>query len=84
MPYPPVLKPEHMLHGYIWSVWVDPAYRKQGVATKLVSLSIDYLQTLRCTGVVLHSSDAGEGVYRRLGFETAQEMRARHSKSDRS
>ena len=67
MPCPAALKPEHMLHGYIWSVWVDPAYRKQGVSTKLVSLGIDYLQTLRCTGVVLRSSNAGEGVYCRLG-----------------
>jgi ribosomal protein S18 acetylase RimI-like enzyme len=75
MPYPAVLKPERMSQGYIWSVWVDPAYRKRGISTELVTMAVDHLQEVGCTGVVLHASDAGQGVYRALGFEMAHEMR---------
>jgi ribosomal protein S18 acetylase RimI-like enzyme len=67
MPYPAVLEAEHMLQGYIWSVWVEPGYRRQGISSKLVSMAVDYLRTLGCTGVVLHSSEAGRSVYERLG-----------------
>jgi ribosomal protein S18 acetylase RimI-like enzyme len=75
MPYPAVLEAEHMLQGYVWSVWVEPGYRRQGISSKLVSMALNYLRTLGCTGVVLHASDAGKSVYEKLGFDPAYEMR---------
>ena len=74
-PYPVVKKPEHQLDGYIWHVFVDGAYRGRGIAGALVSAANDHLTSIGCTRVILHSSDAGEGVYSRAGFTLAKEMR---------
>ncbi|MDP9812198.1 ribosomal protein S18 acetylase RimI-like enzyme [Rhizobium tibeticum] len=75
MPYPAALKSEHLLQGYVWSLFIDPAYRRQGVSKKLMFMILDHLRDIGCTGIVLHSSEAGEALYRSLGFEIAREMR---------
>jgi GNAT superfamily N-acetyltransferase len=62
-------------YGYIWHVFVVAAARRQGVATRLVERAVDHLRSIGCTKAVLHSSDAGEAVYRQLGFQIAKEMR---------
>ncbi|UVK49411.1 GNAT family N-acetyltransferase (plasmid) [Mesorhizobium sp. AR07] len=75
LPYPDVTVPSFRKHGYIWSVFVEPTARRNGVAAALVQAGIDYLRTIGCTKAVLHSSDAGEGVYLAAGFMIAKEMR---------
>lgn len=70
VPYPAVLKQEHMLHGYVWSV-----------AKRLMALALDHLKAVGCTTIVLHSSDAGETLYRSLGFQMAKEMRLKFTTS---
>ena len=75
LPYPDVTVPSFRKHGYIWSVFVEPAARRNGVAAALVQVGIDYLRTIGCTKAVLHSSDAGEGVYLATGFKIGKEMR---------
>ena len=84
MPYPTVLKAEHMLQGYIWSVYVDPAYRRRGVSKRLTSMAIEYLRGIGCTGVVLHSSEVGESLYRGLRFEVGREMRLKFGDGSRA
>ncbi|PDS78941.1 GNAT family N-acetyltransferase [Rhizobium sp. L43] len=74
-PFPEVIREEHRLHGYIWSVYVVDAFRQRGIAQALTSKAIDYLKSIGCTTAVLHASDAGEPVYRTVGFELAKEMR---------
>jgi len=70
-----VKKPEYQLDGYIWHVFVDAGYRGRGIATGLVDAARSYLASIGCTRAILHSSDAGERVYLRSGFELAKEMR---------
>ena len=36
LPYPDVTVPSFRKHGYIWSVYVDPAARRMGIAGALV------------------------------------------------
>jgi ribosomal protein S18 acetylase RimI-like enzyme len=74
-PYADVLKPAVHKHGYIWSVYVEPSYRRQGISRRLTQLAVDYLRSIGCSAVVLHASDAGEPVYLSLGFQPAKEMR---------
>ncbi|MGD1899868.1 MAG: GNAT family N-acetyltransferase [Phormidesmis sp.] len=60
--------------GYIWGVYVDSTYRRQGVATELMRRAASYLEEIGCTQVVLHASDAGEKLYSSLGYEKSNEM----------
>jgi ribosomal protein S18 acetylase RimI-like enzyme len=69
-PYSVVLKPEVALHGHIWTVYVDPAYRRRGIPRKLLAMAIEHLREIGCTTAVLHSSDAGEPLYEGLGLRS--------------
>ncbi|MFB2769026.1 GNAT family N-acetyltransferase [Pelatocladus sp. BLCC-F211] len=73
--YPHILIDDHRRYGYIWGVYVDAAYRGQGIAKRLTSMAIDYLKAIACTRVILHASPLGKPVYDRLGFVPSNEMR---------
>ncbi len=74
-PYPVVIRPERRRFGYVWSVFVEPAHRRRGVARALVSRALDHLRSLNCTTAVLHASEAGLRTYQDLGFSAAKETR---------
>jgi ribosomal protein S18 acetylase RimI-like enzyme len=73
--YPQALKPDVRKDGYIWGVYVDPLYRRQGLARRLTQACMDHLNSVGCTRVVLHASKSGQPVYADLGFGTTNEMR---------
>jgi ribosomal protein S18 acetylase RimI-like enzyme len=58
----------------IWNFYVQPDYRRQGIATKLTEMAIAHLKSLNCTKAVLHASPSGKPVYENLGFATSNEM----------
>ncbi|EKV00003.1 acetyltransferase [Leptolyngbya sp. PCC 7375] len=60
--------------GYIWGLYVEPNYRRQGVATKLMDQSVIYLKDIGCTKAVLHASDTGKLLYSGLGYVESNEM----------
>ncbi|ESA37026.1 gcn5-related n-acetyltransferase [Leptolyngbya sp. Heron Island J] len=60
--------------GYIWGVYVKPAYRRQGIATTLMKQAMLYLKGIGCTKAVLHASDQGRMLYTRLGYVDSNEM----------
>ena len=72
--YPSIFKPNIRQYGYIWNVFVESAYRRQGIGTKLTQTAIDYLQSLGCTHAILHASPHGKPVYENLGFVPKNEM----------
>lgn len=72
--YPSPFKLEHHNYGYIWNVYVLPAYRRQGIATELTEKAIAHLKTLNCTKALLHASPLGKPVYENIGFVTGNEM----------
>lgn len=73
--YPHVLKAEYRKYGYIWGVYVEPPYRRQGIAKKLTTIAVDYLKDQGCTKAILHASPSGKPVYSNLGFSATNEMR---------
>lgn len=73
--YPQALKPDVRKDGYIWGVYVNLAYRRTGLATKLTDACIAYLRDIGCTRAVLHASPTGKPVYAALGFHETNEMR---------
>ncbi|MDJ0535102.1 MAG: GNAT family N-acetyltransferase [Xenococcaceae cyanobacterium MO_207.B15] len=72
--YPSPFKPSIRQYGYIWNVFVESAYRRQGIGTKLTKTAIDYLRSLDCTHAILHASPHGKAVYENLGFVPKNEM----------
>lgn len=71
--YPNVLA--NRQYGYIWSVYVDSAHRRQGFATRLTEMAIAHLKSIGCTLAVLHASPSGRPVYEQIGFINSNEMR---------
>jgi ribosomal protein S18 acetylase RimI-like enzyme len=65
---------EEYQKGYIWGVYVDLAYRRQGVATKLMKQAMIYLKEIGCTKAVLHASETGKFLYSSLGYVESNEM----------
>lgn len=61
--------------GYIWGVYVDAEYRRQGIGSKLTEMAVAYLKSINCTRVILHASPSGMPVYSKLGFVANNEMR---------
>ena len=72
--YPDVLDPAYRTYGYIWGVYVEPAYRCCGVARRLTEAAVDQLRAIGCTKALLHSSPHGRTVYDTLGFAPTNEM----------
>lgn len=72
--YPIPFKADFRKYGYIWNVYVEADYRRQGIATKLTKEAIKYLHSLNCTHAILHASPHGKAVYESLGFVPKNEM----------
>ncbi|NMF67309.1 GNAT family N-acetyltransferase [Brasilonema octagenarum UFV-E1] len=72
--YPNILKQQFRKTGYIWGVYVEPAYRRQGIAKQLISTTVNYLKEIGCTRVRLDASTMGQPVYESLGFSSGNAM----------
>lgn len=72
--YPNVMTAEYRKFGYIWGVYVEPVYRKQGIAKKLTNSAVAHLKAIGCTRVVLNASPSGKPVYSSLGFLESNAM----------
>jgi ribosomal protein S18 acetylase RimI-like enzyme len=81
--YPIVFDPSYRRDGYIWGVYVEPAYRHQGIGKQLTEQAILYLRSIQCTHAVLNASSFGKALYEQLGFTTSNLMRLALSELDR-
>ncbi|ARV63136.1 GNAT family N-acetyltransferase [Nostocales cyanobacterium HT-58-2] len=72
--YPDVLMPQYRKYGYIWGVYVEPSYRRQGIAKQLTSMAVNHLKAVGCTRVHLNASPLGKPVYESLGFSSGNAM----------
>ena len=72
--YPAILKTQQRKYGYIWNVYVEPRYRRRGIASELTKAAIAHLKSLNCTKALLNASPSGKPVYEKLGFVAGNEM----------
>jgi len=66
---PTLMRPE------ILNVYVEPAYRRQGIARRLMEVMIGWCRARGFGSVFLHASDEGRPLYASMGFEPTPEMR---------
>ena len=71
--------PPHMWHveprrGNILNVYVQPAYRRRGLARALTERAVDWCRQNGVRMVILHASEAGRPLYSALGFTPTNEM----------
>ena len=59
----------------ILNVYVDPEFRRRGIARRLMQTMIDWCREQGFAAVYLHASKNGKPLYEALGFEPTTEMR---------
>ena len=63
--------------GLVLNVYVAPAWRRRGVARRLMEVILDWAPQAGIVRLTLHASDAGRALYEQLGFVATNEMRYR-------
>ena len=71
-PHP--LDPQAQHRGYLLNFWVEPAYRRRGLAHSLVKEALAEARRSKIRVAALHASDAGRPVYEAMGFRATNEM----------
>lgn len=71
---PHYLDPVGQQRGYILNVYVEPEYRRRGLALMLTKECIEEAERRGVRVVALHASEKGRPVYEKFGFSTSNEM----------
>jgi ribosomal protein S18 acetylase RimI-like enzyme len=71
---PHYLDPVGEQRGYVLNVFVEPEYRRRGLAQALMTECMDEARRRGIRVVALHASQKGQPVYEKLGFTTSNEM----------
>jgi GNAT superfamily N-acetyltransferase len=69
----PTIREGH--HAIIINVFTEPEWRHRGAAKLLIETIIGWSREQNLDRLVLHASDAGRGLYEKLGFIATNEMR---------
>ena len=71
--FPPAFTNPLGIKGYITNMYTAPEYRGKGLATKLLNQVLDEAKNRGVKDILLAASDMGKPVYRKVGFEDAEE-----------
>jgi ribosomal protein S18 acetylase RimI-like enzyme len=72
--------PPHALHpsmdkrAYVLNVYVEPEFRKRGLAHELLERCMAEARRRQIRVVTLHAAEAGRSVYEKFGFRPSNEM----------
>lgn len=55
--------------AYLHNMFVEPEYRRRGIATALLEHIVDVCRRRGIKRFVLHATDMGRPIYERMGFE---------------
>jgi GNAT superfamily N-acetyltransferase len=61
-------------YAYVNSVFVNPEYRRRGIARELMNMAIAWARERGCSYVRLRSSAEGRPLYESIGFAPTSEM----------
>jgi ribosomal protein S18 acetylase RimI-like enzyme len=62
--------------GYIMNIVTAPAYRRQGIARRMMETILSWMAENDVRHVSLHATEMGRPMYRSLGFVDTNEMRS--------
>lgn len=60
--------------GYVLNMFVDPPYRKQGIAQMLLEKADSEFEQRGIRYAILHTTSAGRSLYEQTGWEATSEM----------
>ena len=63
------------LRAWILNMYVEPAYRRRGIARRLMETMISWCREEGYVNVSLHASQEGRALYESMGFVPTNEMR---------
>lgn len=69
--------PSQDKRGYVLNVYVEPHYRRQGLAEELMRLAAGEFERRGVDFMVLHATRKGRGLYEKLGWGGTTEMSRR-------
>jgi GNAT superfamily N-acetyltransferase len=61
--------------AWILNIYVEPAFRRQGLAQTITERLIAWCREHGFASVALHASEYGRSLYEKLGFKATSEMR---------
>jgi GNAT superfamily N-acetyltransferase len=61
--------------AWVFNIYTEPAFRRQGLARQIVETAIAWSQERGFGSLSLHASDYGRPLYELLGFKPTNEMR---------
>jgi GNAT superfamily N-acetyltransferase len=74
--HPPSMTNPTGREAYIMNMYTDPAWRRRGIATKLLHMLIDHARQNDCGKISLHVLPQGRSIYAKAGFVSIEtEMR---------
>lgn len=79
--WPSILGQRSPKRAMILNVYVEPEYRRRGIARRLMIEMIDWCRNNGFASVGLHASDEGRPLYEQLGFKPTNEMRLEFAKA---
>ena len=59
--------------AHLMNVWTDPVRRREGIASRMVSMLIDEARNRGVTEISLDATESGRMLYRKLGFRDSNE-----------
>lgn len=72
--WPGALGQRQPSRAMILNMYVEPQYRRQGIARALMNAMIAWCREHNFKAVALHASDDGRGLYDNMGFKPTNEM----------
>jgi GNAT superfamily N-acetyltransferase len=75
LPWPSHPRDSQTRRPMIVNVYTEPAYRRRGLARRLMVAMLDWARQEGYGTVALHASDYGRSLYESLGFQATNEMR---------
>jgi len=64
-----------LVDPYLLSIYVEPRYRRKGVASLIIKHAADWCRGNGYAWILLHANKKGRPLYRKLGFKRTWEMR---------